>query len=153
MRVSYLGNANVDFTFIARAYGIEGEKVRGPAQLDAAIQRAIRAERNGRPFLPGRGDRPNRVGCPVDLVPGLLCDAAANVAGLNRSGGPMGRGAADVVVQEGARAGARPSRPSSSQKLNWTITFANRALRMASGDCHSSNASFTSSTGAELNTL
>lgn len=49
--ISYLGSPNVDFTLIAKAYGIDGEKVRGPQQLDAAIQRAMRVARGGRPFL------------------------------------------------------------------------------------------------------
>ena len=54
--ISYLGGPDVDFTHMARAYGIEGEKVRGPEQLDSAIQRAIRylrCERDGRrPAVP-----------------------------------------------------------------------------------------------------
>jgi benzoylformate decarboxylase len=48
---SYLGSPDVDFTKIAEAYGIRGEKVMRPADLAPALQRAIRHMRDGKPVV------------------------------------------------------------------------------------------------------
>ena len=48
---SYLGSPDVDFTKIAAAYGIQGEKVANPGDLAPALQRAIRQMREGKPFV------------------------------------------------------------------------------------------------------
>jgi thiamine pyrophosphate-dependent acetolactate synthase large subunit-like protein len=49
--ICYLGNPDVEFTHLASAYGIRGERVAHPAELKAALQRAIAATREGRPYL------------------------------------------------------------------------------------------------------
>lgn len=47
----YLGDPDVDFTHLARAYGVDGVKVEEPSELTAAIRRAIEVTRQGQPFL------------------------------------------------------------------------------------------------------
>ena len=49
--ICYLGSPDVEFSDIARAYGIRGERVNNPAELGPAIQRAIATTREGRPYL------------------------------------------------------------------------------------------------------
>jgi thiamine pyrophosphate-dependent acetolactate synthase large subunit-like protein len=49
--ICYLGSPDVEFSDIARAYGIRGERVNNPAELTPAIQRAISTTREGRPYL------------------------------------------------------------------------------------------------------
>jgi thiamine pyrophosphate-dependent acetolactate synthase large subunit-like protein len=44
----HLGNPSVDFTKIAEAYSLKGEKVRTPAELAPALQRSIRSMRDGK---------------------------------------------------------------------------------------------------------
>ena len=44
----HLGNPNVDFTKIAEAYNLKGEKVRTPAELAPALQRSLKSMRDGR---------------------------------------------------------------------------------------------------------
>jgi thiamine pyrophosphate-dependent acetolactate synthase large subunit-like protein len=44
----HLGNPYVDFTKIAEAYSLKGEKVRTPAELAPALQRSIRSMRDGK---------------------------------------------------------------------------------------------------------
>jgi thiamine pyrophosphate-dependent acetolactate synthase large subunit-like protein len=48
---SYLGDPNVDFSKIAEGYSIKAEKVNTPNDLVAALQRAIRTMKDGRPYL------------------------------------------------------------------------------------------------------
>lgn len=48
---TYLGDPDVDYTLLAKAYGVEGEKVQDPSDLQAAIQRAIQTTKDGRPYL------------------------------------------------------------------------------------------------------
>jgi benzoylformate decarboxylase len=48
---SYLGSPDVDFTKIAAAYGVAGEKVTTPDALAPALQRAVRQIDEGRPVL------------------------------------------------------------------------------------------------------
>jgi acetolactate synthase I/II/III large subunit len=48
---SYLGDPNVDFTKVAGAYGIRGEKIRNAGELTAAIREGLRSVRDGKPFL------------------------------------------------------------------------------------------------------
>jgi thiamine pyrophosphate-dependent acetolactate synthase large subunit-like protein len=48
---SYLGDPKVDFSKIAEAYSIKGEKVKTPADLVAGLQRALRTMKDGRPYL------------------------------------------------------------------------------------------------------
>ena len=49
--ICYLGSPDVEFTHLASAYGIRGERVANPAQLKSALQRAIATTREGRPYL------------------------------------------------------------------------------------------------------
>ncbi len=48
---SYLGDPDIDFTKIAEAFGIAGQKVFDPADLGPAIQRALKTMRDGKPFM------------------------------------------------------------------------------------------------------
>ena len=48
---TYLGNPDVDFAMWAKAHGIDGETVKAPGELRAAIKRGIRAMKDGRPYL------------------------------------------------------------------------------------------------------
>jgi thiamine pyrophosphate-dependent acetolactate synthase large subunit-like protein len=49
--VSYLGDPDVKFVKLAEAHGVKGELVEHSDQLRPAIQRAINALRDGRPYL------------------------------------------------------------------------------------------------------
>lgn len=49
--LSYLGNPDVDFVGIANAYNIKGEQVQNREQIKAAMSRAVKATREGRPYL------------------------------------------------------------------------------------------------------
>ena len=49
--ICYLGSPDVEFTHLAAAYGIRGERVARPAELQPAMQRAIAETRGGRPYL------------------------------------------------------------------------------------------------------
>jgi thiamine pyrophosphate-dependent acetolactate synthase large subunit-like protein len=49
--ICYLGSPDVEFAHIASAYGIRGERVARPDELKPALQRAIAATRDGRPYL------------------------------------------------------------------------------------------------------
>ncbi len=49
--IGYLGNPDIDFTKLAAAYNIGGEVVQNTDQLRPAIQKALRALRDGRPYL------------------------------------------------------------------------------------------------------
>ncbi len=41
----------MDFSLIAKGYGVGAEKVKDPSDLKPAIQRAIQATRDGKPYL------------------------------------------------------------------------------------------------------
>ena len=47
----YLGSPDVDFARLAAAFGVKGEPVKAPGQLQPAIARAIESTREGRPYL------------------------------------------------------------------------------------------------------
>lgn len=47
----YLGSPDVDYARIASGFGIRGEVVSNPGDIKAALGRAIRATREGRPYL------------------------------------------------------------------------------------------------------
>jgi thiamine pyrophosphate-dependent acetolactate synthase large subunit-like protein len=49
--ISYLGSPDVEFTHLAAAYGIRGERVSHPGELKPALKRAIASTRDGRPYL------------------------------------------------------------------------------------------------------
>jgi thiamine pyrophosphate-dependent acetolactate synthase large subunit-like protein len=49
--ICYLGSPDVEFTHLAAAYGIRGERVSNPDELKPALKRAIAATREGRPYL------------------------------------------------------------------------------------------------------
>ncbi|PWT81258.1 MAG: hypothetical protein C5B44_04085 [Acidobacteria bacterium] len=49
--ICYLGSPDVEFTHLASAFGIKGEKVTNPSDLKPALQRAIKTTRDGRPYL------------------------------------------------------------------------------------------------------
>ena len=44
----YLGDPNVEFTRIAEAYGLKGEKVKAASELAPALQRSLRSMRDGK---------------------------------------------------------------------------------------------------------
>jgi thiamine pyrophosphate-dependent acetolactate synthase large subunit-like protein len=48
---TYLGDPDVDYAMLAKAYGVDGEKVQDPSDLQAAIKRAIQTTKDGRPYL------------------------------------------------------------------------------------------------------
>ncbi|MEE2823014.1 MAG: thiamine pyrophosphate-binding protein [Acidobacteriota bacterium] len=48
---SYLGDPDVDFSKIAAAYNIQGEKIYDPKDLGAALRRALKTMTDGRPYL------------------------------------------------------------------------------------------------------
>ncbi len=47
----YLGNPDVDFVSIAGSFGIKGEVISSPDQIKPAMKRAVKATRDGRPYL------------------------------------------------------------------------------------------------------
>jgi len=49
--ICYLGDPDVNFAQIAAAYNVRGETVTTPDQIRSAVQRAIAATREGRPYL------------------------------------------------------------------------------------------------------
>jgi benzoylformate decarboxylase len=49
--LSHLGNPDVNFVGLAGAFDIKGEQVKTPEQLRPALQRAVNATRDGRPYL------------------------------------------------------------------------------------------------------
>ncbi len=49
--ICYLGSPDVEFTSLAGAYGVRGERVNNPGELQPALKRAIAATREGRPYL------------------------------------------------------------------------------------------------------
>jgi thiamine pyrophosphate-dependent acetolactate synthase large subunit-like protein len=49
--ICYLGGPDVEFTHLAGAYGVRGERVSHPGELKPALQRAIATTRGGRPYL------------------------------------------------------------------------------------------------------
>ena len=49
--ICYLGSPDVEFTHIAAAYGIRGDRVEHPGQLKPALERGIVATREGRPYV------------------------------------------------------------------------------------------------------
>jgi thiamine pyrophosphate-dependent acetolactate synthase large subunit-like protein len=48
---SYLGNPLTDFTGLAKSFGIKGERASSPSEIAAAIKRAVKVTRDGRPYL------------------------------------------------------------------------------------------------------
>jgi len=49
--LNYLGDPDVDFTHLARAYSVDAEAVIAPEDLRPAIKRAIQTTADGKPFL------------------------------------------------------------------------------------------------------
>jgi thiamine pyrophosphate-dependent acetolactate synthase large subunit-like protein len=49
--VCYLGDPDIDYTKIAAGFGVEGEAVKGAVALRPALERAKRANVEGRPYL------------------------------------------------------------------------------------------------------
>jgi thiamine pyrophosphate-dependent acetolactate synthase large subunit-like protein len=49
--LSYLGDPDVDFVKLAGAFGVSGEQVTTPDQIQPAMKRAVRATQDGRPYL------------------------------------------------------------------------------------------------------
>jgi thiamine pyrophosphate-dependent acetolactate synthase large subunit-like protein len=47
----YLGSPDVDFVRLAEAFGIKGEVVADPGEIKTALARAIKATREGKPYL------------------------------------------------------------------------------------------------------
>ena len=48
---TYLGDPEIDFVMLARAQGIEGQRVDGPDGLDAALSRAREVQAGGEPYV------------------------------------------------------------------------------------------------------
>jgi thiamine pyrophosphate-dependent acetolactate synthase large subunit-like protein len=48
---AFLGDPDVDFSLIAKAYGVSGEVVEKPSEIKPAIKRAIKATKDGKPYL------------------------------------------------------------------------------------------------------
>ena len=49
--LNYLGDPDVDFSLLAKAYGVDAEVVEDPSDLKPALQRAIQATNDGKPYL------------------------------------------------------------------------------------------------------
>lgn len=49
--LSYLGDPDVDFVKLANAFGVPAEQVRTPNEIKPAMQRAVRAAQDGKPYL------------------------------------------------------------------------------------------------------
>ena len=49
--VCYLGDPDVDFSLMAKSYGVDSEVVKDPSELKPAINRAIKATKDGNPYL------------------------------------------------------------------------------------------------------
>ncbi len=49
--LNYLGDPDVDYALLAKAYGVDGEVVEDPSDLRPAITRAIEATKDGKPYL------------------------------------------------------------------------------------------------------
>jgi benzoylformate decarboxylase len=47
----YLGDPVIDFTGLAKSFGIKGERAASPAELQDAMKRAVKVTRDGRPYL------------------------------------------------------------------------------------------------------
>ena len=47
----YLGNPDIDMAYIAKGFGVDGEVVESPDQLKAALARARKSTRDGKPYL------------------------------------------------------------------------------------------------------
>jgi thiamine pyrophosphate-dependent acetolactate synthase large subunit-like protein len=47
----YLGKPDMNMAYIAKGFGVEAEQARSPGELRAALERARRATREGRPYL------------------------------------------------------------------------------------------------------
>jgi thiamine pyrophosphate-dependent acetolactate synthase large subunit-like protein len=46
-----LGDPDVDFSLMAKSYGVDGEVVKDPSELKPAIKRAIKTTKDGNPYL------------------------------------------------------------------------------------------------------
>jgi len=64
--VNYLGNPDIDFTLLARAYNIPGAVVKSTGELKGAIQKGLRTLAEGRPFM--LDVNTSRVGIGSDLT-------------------------------------------------------------------------------------
>ena len=49
--LTYLGDPDVDYSLLAKVYGVAGEKVDNPSELKEGIKRAIQTTKDGRPYL------------------------------------------------------------------------------------------------------
>jgi acetolactate synthase I/II/III large subunit len=67
----YNGSPDVDFTKTAAAYGVEGETVKEPDQIQAALQRAKAANVDGRPYFLEFHIRRDGVGAASEWHPPL----------------------------------------------------------------------------------
>ena len=47
----YLGDPDVDFVGIAESFGIKGEVISSPDQINPAMKRAIQTTKDGKPYL------------------------------------------------------------------------------------------------------
>ena len=49
--LTYLGDPDMEFSIVAKGHGVDGERVDNPSELAPAIQRAIQATKDGKPYL------------------------------------------------------------------------------------------------------
>jgi thiamine pyrophosphate-dependent acetolactate synthase large subunit-like protein len=49
--LTYLGDPDMEFSIVAKGHGVDGERVDNPSELGPAIQRAIKATKDGNPYL------------------------------------------------------------------------------------------------------
>ena len=48
---TFLGDPEIDFVLLAKAQGIEGQRVNEPKELDMALKRAKEVQASGEPYL------------------------------------------------------------------------------------------------------
>jgi thiamine pyrophosphate-dependent acetolactate synthase large subunit-like protein len=73
--ICYNGDPDIDFTKLAAGVGVEGEVVAEPASLRASIERAKRANADGRPYLLDMQIERGGIGAPSTWHPGYSISA------------------------------------------------------------------------------
>jgi thiamine pyrophosphate-dependent acetolactate synthase large subunit-like protein len=73
--ICYNGDPDIDFTKLAAGVGVEGEVVAQPASLRQALERAKRANADGRPYLLDMQIERGGVGAPSTWHPGYSISA------------------------------------------------------------------------------
>ena len=73
--VCYMGDPDIDYAKMAVTFGVEGEAVREPSTLRAALERAKRANVEGRPYLLDVHSARHGVGATSNWHPGYSIEA------------------------------------------------------------------------------